>query len=162
MSMASGDQPGGSRKCELNPASAIQIAVEHLRRELLRKSRLADPPVTTSVNSLVVPSRCSRSINTCSRPTKLLSSAGMNRCHAICKCTRLCEIRLIVMMTSHDTVKCRRSSWPQRPIVMTTMSIFASLAPVALVPIGEQLTWTLLTLVLCRRSTRSSMTWRIG
>ena len=36
------------------------------------------------------------------------------------------------MMTSHDTVKCRRSSWPQRPIVMTTMSIFASPASVAL------------------------------
>ena len=65
------------------------------------------------------------------------------------------------MMTSHDTVKCRRSSWPQRPIVMTTMSIFASLAPVALrtearsellkaaalVPIGGLLTSTLLTLV---------------
>jgi hydrophobic/amphiphilic exporter-1 (mainly G- bacteria), HAE1 family len=65
------------------------------------------------------------------------------------------------MMTSHDTVKCRRSSWPQRPIVMTTMSIFASPAPVALgtearsellkaaalVPIGGLLTSTLLTLV---------------
>ena len=82
------------RGCELNPASAIKIPVEHLRREPLRKSRLTDPrPVPPSVNSLVVPCRCSTSINSCSRPTKLLSSAGTNRCHAICKCMRLCEIK---------------------------------------------------------------------
>ena len=43
MSMASGDRPGGSRKCELNPASAIQIAVEHLRRELLRRMQVHAP-----------------------------------------------------------------------------------------------------------------------
>ena len=64
-------------------------------------------------------------------------------------------------MTSHDTVKCRRSSWPQRPNRDDDHVDFASLAPVALrtearsellkaaalVPIGGLLTSTLLTLV---------------